>query len=88
MDKEQIILAFRLRDFRKRKGISQSELAKTVGISQSTISEIEAGKHKPTRWTIAKLVKAIGPNGLEELSDDTFLDLAVRIIRDEIKNQL
>lgn len=33
---------------RKEKGLSQSELAKTVGVSRNTISSIETGQFNPT----------------------------------------
>ena len=47
MDNE-LILKNRLKSARAEKGISQSELAKMVGVSRNTISSIETGQFNPT----------------------------------------
>lgn len=47
MDNE-LILKNRLKSVRAEKGISQSELAKMVGVSRNTISSIETGQFNPT----------------------------------------
>lgn len=40
-------------------GVSQTELAEIVGISQSTLSEIESCKHEPTGTIMLKLALAL-----------------------------
>jgi len=63
-------------------GLSQSEVAKTVGIANTYLSDIERGKYVPSPrllrdlkeavgWTpaIAALVEAHGMAGLEVISD-------------------
>lgn len=45
---ESLILHNRLADVRKGKGLSQAELAKSVGVSRNTISSIETGQYTPT----------------------------------------
>ena len=45
---EGLILRNKLADFRKEKGLSQSDLAKLVGVSRNTISSIETGQYQPT----------------------------------------
>lgn len=45
---ESLILHNRLAEIRKEKGLSQTELAKTVGVSRNTISSIETGQYTPT----------------------------------------
>ena len=40
-------------------GISQPKLSKQIGISQSYVSEIENGKHKPTADVLASLAKVL-----------------------------
>lgn len=43
-----LVLKNRLRQARAEKGISQAELAETVGVSRNTISSIETGQFNPT----------------------------------------
>ena len=45
---DQLILKNRLKEIRLEKGISQAELAETVGVSRNTISSIETGQFSPT----------------------------------------
>ncbi|MDD4988686.1 MAG: helix-turn-helix transcriptional regulator [Candidatus Izemoplasmatales bacterium] len=45
---------------RKEKGISQGDIARTLGMDKAFISNVENGKTNPTLATIAKLAKAIG----------------------------
>ena len=47
MDNE-LILRNRLAEARKARRLSQSELAKLVGVSRNTISSIETGQFNPT----------------------------------------
>ena len=44
----ELILRNNLAEVRKKKGLSQSELAKMVGVSRNTISSIETGQFNPT----------------------------------------
>ena len=44
----KLVLHNNLTLFRKEKGLSQAELAKTVGVSRNTISSIETGQYCPT----------------------------------------
>ena len=45
---DELILRNNLAEVRKKKGLSQSELAKMVGVSRNTISSIETGQFNPT----------------------------------------
>ena len=45
---EGLILQNRLKEARTEKGLSQAELAATVGVSRNTISSIETGQFNPT----------------------------------------
>ena len=47
----------RLREYRKKHGISGTELAKTLEISQGSLSEIETGKTKASFKTIENIVR-------------------------------
>lgn len=45
---DKLTLKNRLKEARAEKGISQSDLAQTVGVSRNTISSIETGQFNPT----------------------------------------
>lgn len=45
---DQLILRNNLKEARHEKDISQTELAKMVGVSRQTISSIETGQFNPT----------------------------------------
>jgi uncharacterized protein len=49
-----------VRDARQRAGLSQSELARRAGVTQSVISAYENGKREPGMGMLAKLVEATG----------------------------
>jgi transcriptional regulator with XRE-family HTH domain len=48
-----------LRELRKNKKISQGDLAKKAGISQTSLSQIEAGIKRPSEKTLEKLCLAL-----------------------------
>ena len=50
---------------RKAKRISQEQLAKQSGISQSSISFIETGQNSPTIFTAQKIADALGVSLVE-----------------------
>jgi len=50
----------RIREFRKKRGLRQTDLAKMVGIFQSELSEIERGIRKPSVYLAKKIAKALG----------------------------
>ena len=45
---DQLLLRNNLKEARHEKNISQTELAKMVGVSRQTISSIETGQFNPT----------------------------------------
>ncbi len=51
-----------LREARRRSGLSQSELAARAEVTQSVVSEYEAGKRQPAVPTLARLIAATGHN--------------------------
>ena len=53
-------LVERMMDYRAAENISQTEMAKRVGVSKQTIYHIENGIQKPTRLTVAKIERVIG----------------------------
>ncbi len=49
----------RIRQARKTSGLSQSDLAARIGVSQPAIANWESGVHDPRRLTLAKLADAL-----------------------------
>ena len=49
-----------MRAFREYRGISGAELARRVGLDQSTISNIETGKTHGTLTTMSRIARALG----------------------------
>lgn len=64
-------LAHTLKRVRKKRGLDQTELARRVGVSQSTISRIEQGQI-PGADVLAALARALG------MSADRLLSLKSR----------
>jgi transcriptional regulator with XRE-family HTH domain len=62
MEKKHFNNAFgkNLRLLRKQKGLTQVELANTLGCSQTMITTYENGRKKPAVDTLAKLADALG----------------------------
>ncbi|WP_027826369.1 helix-turn-helix domain-containing protein [Ligilactobacillus saerimneri] len=50
----------RIRDLRKQKKMSQSELAKIIGVTQTTITAWETGKAEPASSAVANLADYFG----------------------------
>ena len=61
-----------LKDIREELGLTQAQLAKTVGIHQERISEIERGKKVPD-W----LIKAVRLNQILEQAGYSLSDLSL-----------
>lgn len=60
MQNESTKLGLNLKKVRTKKGISQGDIAKELGVSRGFVSTIENGKTNPTLATITKLTKAVG----------------------------
>ena len=72
----------RIRDLRKQKRMSQTELAKSAGVSQTTVTAWETGKAEPSSSAVAKLAYIFNvttdyllgrPNKQETKKDDVEL---------------
>ena len=62
----------RLKLVRERNNLSQRELARRSGLTNSTISQIEHGRYKPYPVQLARLASALGWAGKPEaLLEDT-----------------
>ena len=60
MNEEAKKLGQNLKRIRMKKGISQGDIVRTLGMPKSFVSSIENGKTNPTLATIVKIAKAIG----------------------------
>lgn len=56
-----------LREARLRAGLTQRELARRAGTSQSVVARIERGQTSPGHATLARLLRAVGFNVRVEL---------------------
>jgi DNA-binding XRE family transcriptional regulator len=50
----------RIREERKKAGLTQEELAEKASLPQSHISRLEGGKHSPSHATLMKIAAALG----------------------------
>lgn len=55
----EVLLGERLKEIREDQRITQTELARRVGTSQSAISQIEAGDRKPSYVMLRNLARAL-----------------------------
>lgn len=55
---------------RRRKGLTQVQLAKLVNVSQGTIWLFEAGRRKPTPNTALQLARVLGVKEIDLMNDD------------------
>ena len=67
MSDEAQKLGRNLKRIRTKKGITQGDIVRTLGMPKSFVSSIENGKTNPTLATIAKIAKAIGVSADELL---------------------
>ncbi|WP_027725251.1 helix-turn-helix domain-containing protein [Tuberibacillus calidus] len=66
MEKEQ--WGRRIRAFRKLKGYTQAELAKSIGVSLSVLGEIERGNRMPSEEIIKSVADTLNVT-VDELED-------------------
>lgn len=52
-----------LREWRRRKGLTQGELAKELGVATNTVSRIEAGEREPRPATLKAIYRYFGIDG-------------------------
>ena len=54
------VYAHRLAEIRKRRRLTQTQVARQMGVSQRLVSAIEHGEEQATRATLAAYVAALG----------------------------
>jgi transcriptional regulator with XRE-family HTH domain len=60
MDSESKRLGVNPKKIRTKKSMSQGDIARSLGVSRSFVSNIENGKINPTLATITKLAETLG----------------------------
>lgn len=68
-------------EIRKNQHLKQSELAKRIGISQSSLSEFESGNHDPYFSSIQRYARALGMKFLPVLATRWAKDVTVQDIQ-------
>jgi len=68
-------------EIRKNQRLNQSELAKRIGISQSSLSEFESGNHDPYFSSIQRYARALGMKFLPVLATRWAKDVTVQDIQ-------
>lgn len=67
---EEFALARELILARSRAGLSQAEVARRMGTTQSTVARLEGGRAKPTLLTVERYAKATGSRAVVMLVPD------------------
>lgn len=64
LDKKQLneYVGKRIKEERQKKKLKQNELAKKIGIQNSTLSQYENGKSEPNQEMLFKIAEALGIN--------------------------
>lgn len=55
------MMTTKIKEYRKKIGMKQAELAQTVGVRRETIGNLERGKYNPSlrlAWNISKVLNA------------------------------
>jgi transcriptional regulator with XRE-family HTH domain len=68
------VVAIRLRDLRRRRGLTQEELAERAGVEQPQVSAWEGGRRTPTLENVGKLAVGFGMRHDELLRELGMLD--------------
>lgn len=50
----------RLAELRRARGITQTQMARRIGIGRPHLSDIENGKHEAAAWIIRKYARLLG----------------------------
>jgi len=57
-ESEKLVIVAEIIALRKRKKLTQAQLAKKIGTSQSAIAKIESGQRSPTTDTLVNIARA------------------------------
>lgn len=73
MSTRKMLLGARIKELRKRVGLSQDQLAENVGIESKYLSRIEVGKRQPSLDALERIADSLHVE-MKELFDYTHLD--------------
>jgi transcriptional regulator with XRE-family HTH domain len=73
MSERGVLLGVRIKELRKRTGLSQDQLAEHVGIEAKYLSRIEVGKRQPSFETLENIADSLHVE-MKELFDFSHLD--------------
>lgn len=91
---DKYFIGHKIKSFRKKRGLTQAELAEMVDLSEKHISKIEAGIHLPSISAFLKMIKILNINldefglSINENEDDKrkeFIELIYRLSNDELQ---
>ena len=89
------ILGENIKKIRRLRKVGQSELAKIISLSRSSISNIESGVHKPSLFTIYEIaialdceIEAILPSIDSYKTSTIFIDKKYTDILDSLPNEI
>ena len=57
----------KIRQFRQEKGMTQQELAESVGVTRQTINALENARYNPSLLLAYKITKILGKNSIEDV---------------------
>ena len=66
-------LGLKIKELRKRKGLTQEELAELIQMEQNSISVMESGRNFPTLGTLEKIAKVLDVN-LSDFFDYDYIE--------------
>lgn len=66
-------LGLKIKELRKRKGLTQEELAELIQMEQNSISVMESGRNFPTLGTLEKIAKVLEVN-LSDFFDYDYIE--------------
>ena len=78
----------RLKDLRKKKGLTQAELAKKVGLSIATIQGYEQGKYEPKYENLCNLAIALDVGILDLVNKEEFKKMEDIRVQEIMQEQL
>ena len=57
----------KIRQFRQEKGMTQQELAESVGVTRQTINALENARYNPSLLLAYKITNVLGKNSIEDV---------------------